>query len=883
MRLAIAALALSACANLAEVSSEAVCGNYTLDVQEDCDAGPAGSTWCTPQCQLRCQPQGCVDRDGNALANYRCGIDGLCHAPGGDFPRETGQFPFTPIAVATSDINNDGIPDLVGLSLDTEVVRFGDPEGTLQRETVTLVPSTSGQSTFGDLDGDGNADAIVPTPDGLAVMTSSSSLPLPYPFANSVSATATCLDGTQPRGVVVIDDHHMLIVVAQSQRLFATVLDLNNGTCSEALVSACGIPDGASLRDVAVVGYDTSAVTAPDTSAVVAISQGSKLCTLTAVLPASGPVQLTAGAAMTRSLVAGSQPVFAQVDGAVPACPDLFAGDGTGTWRYSATGGASGCSVATTASVLPAVLGGGPRVVPTGHAHVAPQIANAGPDVLALTDLAGFGGNSTIYAFVTPPAMATSAVPLFQGMTGFTSMESADLDGNGVTEIVATSQLSSDVQIFYRTQNPDGFLLDRVPTEGTPVAVVLRDYDANGLPDIAFVETLAAETRIDIAYSTPDRPLPPVPMASFPSDVFAVTPTQLMDSIDPQQKAEDLAVVRGLPGATPGTFMPVLTELHGSAQRSMFAFFDPRDPFATNKHAFVAAVAGYFFSPAPQPPTVTPQDLITFEDVSDVSGFAFGWLLDHETAGVLGTSRGRAIVRGLDNTLACTTAGATVCAATASYTTARIAGNRDVVIAVDGHHHLSVLDPQGAVPAFVDSGAIAAMPNAPGPEFFVYRPSTADLDGDGAPELVLPFRLNNYDNTASAQLVVCHLDPATGVPQMCQNLTADGGPLAKYQCADAGAGRLTARGRAETYGDAVALDLAAACIDPGGVPAVAILRNNAGSLELEKTLPIAAIYLAVADVTGDGVDDLLLLEPGDSRSAPAIHVLPQCEARTCGQ
>ena len=98
--------------------------------------------------------------------------------------------------------------------------------------------------------------------------------------------------------------------------------------------------------------------------------------------------------------------------------------------------------------------------------------------------------------------------------------------------------------------------------------VTIADFDGNGVNDIGYTERVAGHQRMMIAYGTADRPLAPVEVATF-SDVASVTPVEIPDSVDTLNIATDLAVIQ--PGA-PST----ISLLHGSPQRTMLSFFDPR-------------------------------------------------------------------------------------------------------------------------------------------------------------------------------------------------------------------------------------------------------------------------------------------------------------------
>jgi hypothetical protein len=62
---------------------------------------------------------------------------------------------------------------------------------------------------------------------------------------------------------------------------------------------------------------------------------------------------------------------------------------------------------------------------------------------------------------------------------------------------------------------------------------------------------------------------------------------------------------------------------------------------------------------------------------------------------------------------------------------------------------------------------------------------------------------------------------------------------------------------------------------------VYLLSHASGTYRASKLVDIEALYLDLADVTGDGVDDLIVMTFDLTLIA---HVYPQCEARdpACG-
>src|SRR5262249_49329282 len=108
----------------------------------------------------------------------------------------------------------------------------------------------------------------------------------------------------------------------------------------------------------------------------------------------------------------------------------------------------------------------------------------------------------------------------------------------------------------------------------------------NGKNDIAYTERVAGHQRMMIAYGTADRPLPPVQVAAF-ADVASVTPLEMPDSVDTLNIATDLAVIQ--PGGNGA--LSSISLLHGSQQRTMLSFYDPR---SVKNTTFRGSVVGEF-------------------------------------------------------------------------------------------------------------------------------------------------------------------------------------------------------------------------------------------------------------------------------------------------
>src|ERR1051325_2097825 len=133
-------LALCACADLPPIAG-GVCGNGLLDPGEDCDTPDARCVQCGWTCDVAAD---CLalpaPRDGTL---YGCGVDHVCHAAGGQLGPRTADVPFAAQTIYATDLDRDGIDDIVGLAPASLVSRLGDPRAELTAEHTLLTPTCS--------------------------------------------------------------------------------------------------------------------------------------------------------------------------------------------------------------------------------------------------------------------------------------------------------------------------------------------------------------------------------------------------------------------------------------------------------------------------------------------------------------------------------------------------------------------------------------------------------------------------------------------------------------------------------------------------------------------------------------------------------------------
>src|SRR5256885_8502240 len=149
------ALAGAACTDFATID-RGVCGNGLLEAGEDCDSSAANCVRCAVTCSTAAD---CPTTD------YACGVDGLCHAPGGGLaaPHSAGTFEADELGV--TDVDHDGIGDAIGLSRTSVVIRHGEATGQLGTLDSIVTPTQPGPAALGDLDNDGSPDLTLTTAD----------------------------------------------------------------------------------------------------------------------------------------------------------------------------------------------------------------------------------------------------------------------------------------------------------------------------------------------------------------------------------------------------------------------------------------------------------------------------------------------------------------------------------------------------------------------------------------------------------------------------------------------------------------------------------------------------------------------------------------------
>lgn len=816
----IALVCIAGCADL-DSPVRGVCGNHLLEPGEDCDRDDPTCVRCAVTCATA------ADCPGD---EYACGVDGLCHAPGGVFESPTAGATFQADDVRVSDVDRDGYGDVIGVSKTSIVVRHGNATGTLATASSFVTPAQSGPPAFSDLDGDGALDVTLTTLDGIVSYTSPfgtlSPVDIESPILGQQGEPIHILSmfsiGPLQLGLFVDDGGSVLLLVADlltPDRLYAAapcVARIGALPTSQLARSSIDVYR-ASAPGAAVAQMVVSFATSAGAPCVTAIHGNAFGYTLTDVTPAG-------------MAAVGERLVLADLDADADPCPGLVRSDaGARALRhYNGTLASGRCTLEAAGplgAALP-VIGDGPAsAVAIGRVPVDPPVAAVASDALVMT--------SGVYAY--SPAFGTIA-PLVLSSRKLARVASADLDNDGDTDAVVAPAEEDDLDVLYR--NGLGFDLLRLDTASVASSLAIADYDANAIPDIAFGERRTGYQALMVAYGTTDRPLPPAQVATF-TDIASVTQLEFPDSADPLSHAADLAVIQPAKAGS----VPTMTLLHGSTQRTMLSFYDPRSDEMVQKTRLRGAVLGNFVG--------TPhRDLFAIGAPDDdpqvgirawqVAGTATQFE-DSHTDGAL--TPGLSQCDGMPG----------VCIRDAMYLAWPVAPDRDVVLAIDPSSAI-MIDPAGpvatAMPALLAGLPAGVVPRALYP---------IDLEADGTLELLASFA-TPLGTPLSGSVRICRL--AAGVVTSCEELQPQIAP------------------------DAICIDAAPARLGTG--PALVALCRGAdgGSLLLGVTATREATILArgtgtrtirVADVTGDGVDDIVAVS-GETGSQ-AVSVLAQCTTR----
>ena len=846
-----------------------VCGNGIVEAGEDCDSTGPSCIACAVSCTTA------MDCPNSA---YACGADDLCHAPGGTLGQGQVAGAFAVDTYRITDIDQDGIGDVVGMSRSSINVRHGAASGQLTQLESTLTPTQTGPASFGNLDGDSSLDVAITTPDGIVAYTSPYGSLSPLDVNNLISdpGAAGALDVRyvftvthEAIGGFVVDDandaNHGKVAYAVFD--FADIKHSPSGApCGQAIDQTELSPGNIDVYQVAPDG-----VTPADTVVAMLTGTGTlkRLCvlaihkanllslsTVTDVTPANAPMYTAKPLLADLSVDSDHCPSLIDVDGGAGGLKKYdgiaaIAGDHHCTLKAAAAGG----------DPVAAMPVGSPNTKLIGRAALTPVFPGYANDQIVTSD--------GIYVF-----NGTQFAPVYQSARPWSHVAFADLDKDGSTDLVLAGQGADDLDILYNRSvlSYPVYELLRLDTAAEVSSIVIDDYDGNGYLDILFSEKLASHTALDVAYNTSDRPLAPVQVGAV-ADLIASAKIGFIDTADPLDQVADLLVL------TPGDPYAGLTFLHGSAQRTMMPYFDPRSSDGSVNYQkttlFRGTVIGSFV------PTIgggaDHPDLVGIA-VPTSTGSTAGtdprvWIADGNVVTLDSTQSAGAKLTGL---AACGLGTANSgCVEEAVYFPWQVSDGHDVVLALD--HRVgpttTVFDPNSLTATSIAAANAAGF--APIPAGSVIQSlHAADLDGDGNPELIAAFAPATAG--ANGGVLVCEVD-GTGQPHDCTEVVADAiaAIAPDAVCFDAAPGHFTARDRFSSA--AAPADLIVAC--KGSGTTLYRVSAGAGGYTADVLLHTSTVLgsIQVGDVTGDGIDDIVALE--GAAGTQSLVVFSQCTSR----
>lgn len=884
-----------ACTDLPQLD-EGTCGNFVIDRGEDCDSNADD---CDDSCRLLCIAEAGTALDACSVPGYTCGIDGFCHAPSGVFGTTTGTLALNASTFDVTDIDKDGFGDIVALSGTSVEVNHGDAVGRLDKRSSTLTPYMRGPAAFLELDDDPSLDIVVPTNDGLVAFSSAFGVVAPHPFSIDLASGPVC-DIGKPFYGFSLGDKYMGVLFADTTggaytfRIGFAILDVDAGNaCPIAdpiiLCTGAGQPSKSQVDkyEMSKSGVTTRLISIVTNRLTSTPPLLGGLCAAEVRETATPGVFSVNRITPTSRWEVQGRPILADHDGALDGtdCPSLVESNAVSNelTHYQGVSTAAGCDFAPTAATIavhPDVIG--------QDAVGRVRLADRNLDALVLT--------SGVYAVDVPNQAITLADQLYGSDRPLSAAGQGDFDADGDIDLVAIGPQTDDVDVLYRAPaaGPTTFLRYRIDTAGPVAGTHVGDFDGNQVEDIVFAERSQLGQRLKISYGTRDRVLDPLEVGAF-NEIVGMISVQARNTTDPFQVVDDLVVLDLPQGvvADPDDQLgelPVYTLFHGSPQRTLLSFFDPRPPGTLN----VAATDSSFVAVAARNGTPRPQGHVTDVLAIEVANSSTQlWSLVNAGRGGFMQSQP---VGGVNECEGGTNKQqeqqpAQFCTGTARYLRWPLA-DRDVVIAVNAgwEFRTLVLDP--ARPG-AEVTMVAALDDTIKQRSLAVRSLHAiNVDGDPELELVASFgqRRGNeiadmLDDGTIGYTLVCEVD-ANGRPQSCTDLVDLVPELVGWACVDSAPGGIAPRGRLDLpVGSATTFAVLCHRRDAmyGGKEGQLFRLEHASGAYVLRTLwsRFDAGFIErikLADVTGDGIDDLLATLASPNERSEYVLVIPQCAA-----
>lgn len=602
--------ALAACHDLPDLGT---CGNAIVEQAhgEACDDGGDSAT-CTASCELRCAASAVSasyvevgrDRTGKPVycpgASYRCGSDGVCRAPSGVYEPLAAALAFdvtTP--PVTSDVDNDGLLDLVGTSMTRIYVRFGSAGTPLGDVVIQDAPFSDAPYAIFDLPADRpDADQpgtvmAIPT-EGVALLRSDGArftpeLDLPFSIPRTIG---------EVQSIVVRDPDPAIgdVPIAVQSHGMTPSLTVARVAVGLPPLAMLVLPPCVASGTLSWHTVDVQA--APDRQSFVVVTQRDDL-----MQPAAQPWHVCrytySGTSWTLADLELPPPTpssiaLANLDG--DPCLELVVhSDGApGLAMLDAAG--AGCGFASAAAPLP-IAGAGAALLGAG------SIVPGGVDELVLAD-------GVYRACAGPADCAASPAGTFVRVAGptFPSQWSAaaltDLNGDGVLDVIAGRIRATaanpapigeaSIDVVRGGATPNAY----AATTSEPVtSLVAGDFDGDRLGDVAMVESAPPGDRVTVLFGTQEATAgAPIAMSPFggrlrlsrASEIHWLPTTRSSDGID------DLVVLRA--GMPVTGVAPTAGLLVGDAARLMTTPHFPPTATTTAVRPLGAVAAGTFGS-----------------------------------------------------------------------------------------------------------------------------------------------------------------------------------------------------------------------------------------------------------------------------------------------
>ncbi|MBA3391222.1 MAG: VCBS repeat-containing protein [Deltaproteobacteria bacterium] len=858
--LCVLALAVGACSDLRDLEPNR-CGNGILEAGEDCDSKDERCVACGIKCDFvaGATEDAQCEQYPNA-AGFVCGADDFCHAPGGSF-REPHAVSTAVETFRATDINRDGYDDLLIQSSTAIRALFGSPEANLSTGSSVLTPIARGHASYADLDVDGRLDVLLPAADGVVAYTSPYDVLSPFPFPSliNVGMTGTPLfsHGLAPGVIGFIGMPPSAPLSAQAAYIIRFVADQPGAP--PAPHPLCGAT-GETFEPAAVDLFQVNAGYLLLAATFKPASGTQKLCVLGIQAVGNSYTVTEIPVSLGTGRVPASRPVLAPIGPG--ACPSLVIKEATAGNTFALDGvGTTTCSFAAPATA---------RVLSTSDASPIAWIPLTPPGP----------GNSTVAiamtsgVFAVPPAPSTGplgvAPPLYLADRPLRSVVVTDLDRDGDVDIIAnastiTGDLVEDIDVLYRISG--GFIRYRFDTDGPVDLLTIGDYDGNSYQDVGYVQTRvlagAARNELVIAYGTPDQLLAGTTTGTY-GRIISLLAQDVPDSSDLFGVVDDLVVLFSDAEGTKITIM------HGSPQRTLLGFLDPR--VAPIPSVFRAVVAGNFNDDVGAPGL----DILAIED-GDGSPAPRVWRTNGPNGSEVEGSEPLTVSMLADCRPSANQNG--FCIDGARYVSWPASENHDRVIAFGQNSakdaQVITFDPHGGS---VNVMATTWPSQAEIPKTTKFR-SVDVLTVDGQPILAIslvptmgePFRL-----------VLCAVDRQTAMPTGCYDLGARLSltQLGKTECTAATTARVRRVDRFDTS-PSFASDLLALCTSMSGTR-VFVVDVQDGELRGLKVLLSTenARELRSGDIDGNGLDDLITVDRDNGIAT--VRVYQQCSSRDLG-